>query len=230
MGVDQGRIHTAKTSSCLVTAKKSAFSDDAAAFSDAQKTCAPRHSHSHDKFVFSDTAKSRRSVTPQRLVTIRKYVHPGIHTATTSPCLVSRQKSRRLVTLQRLVSLRKDGHPGIHTATTRPCLVIRRNIQRSVTLQRLVTLRKHVYPGIHTATTSPCLVTRRNSQRSATLQSLVTLRKYVHRDIRSHDKTVFSDTAKTSAFSDVAAFSDTQNTCTPLYSHSHDKSRCSVTR
>ena len=37
------------------TAKKSAFSD-AAALSDAQKTCAPRHSYSH-KFAFSDKQK-----------------------------------------------------------------------------------------------------------------------------------------------------------------------------
>ena len=53
-------------------AKKSTFSD-ATAFSDAQKTCVPRHSYSLDKSVFSDTAKS------QRLVTLRKDVHPGIH-------------------------------------------------------------------------------------------------------------------------------------------------------
>ena len=35
----------------------SAFSD-AAAFYDAQKICTPRHSHSHDKFTFRDTAKN----------------------------------------------------------------------------------------------------------------------------------------------------------------------------
>ena len=38
---------------------KSMFSDTAKklAFGDAQKRCAPRRSHSHDKSVFSDTAK-----------------------------------------------------------------------------------------------------------------------------------------------------------------------------
>ena len=38
------------------TAKRSAFRD-AAAFSDAQKRCAPRYSHSPDKTAFSDRAK-----------------------------------------------------------------------------------------------------------------------------------------------------------------------------
>ena len=80
------------------TAKKSAFSD-AAASHDAQKTCAPRPSHSH-KFVLSDTAKSRRSVTSQRLVTLKKHVDPGIHTANDKSMSSGAAKNQHLVTLQ----------------------------------------------------------------------------------------------------------------------------------
>ena len=67
-------IHTATASVLSDTAKNAAFSD-AAAISVAQKTVAPRHSHSNDKFVFSDKA------------IVRKDGHPGNHTAISS-CLV----------------------------------------------------------------------------------------------------------------------------------------------
>ena len=51
--------------------------------------------------MFSDTAKLHRSVT------LRKEVHPGIHTATTSPCLVTRRKSQRSLMLQRFSDSQK---------------------------------------------------------------------------------------------------------------------------
>ena len=154
------------------TAKNSAFSD-AAAFSGAQKTSVPRPPYSHDRSVFSDTAKSQRSVTLQRLVTLSKDVHLAFtQPRQVRPCLVTRQETRRSVTPQSLVALSKDVHPGI-TAMTSWCLVTRQKSQRSVTLQRLATLRKHVHPGIDTATTSPCLVTRPKCQRSVTLPRLV---------------------------------------------------------
>ena len=155
-------IHTATTNPCLVTRQKQSTFSDVVSFSDAQKRCASRHSHSHDKSVFSDAAafsvgqkpcsprhshsrdKSVFSDTANKLAfsdavsfsELRKYVHLGIHTATTNPCL-----GTRVVTLHRLVTLRKDGNLAIHTATTTPCLVTRRKGQRSMTLQRLVTLR-----------------------------------------------------------------------------------------
>ena len=56
------------------------FSDAAkkAAFNDAQKICTPRHSHSHNKSVLSDSGVTALS-------DAQKDVQPGIHTATTSP-------------------------------------------------------------------------------------------------------------------------------------------------
>ena len=117
------------------------------AFTDVQKICAPRvHT--------AKTSLCQRSATLQRFMTPRKYVHPGIHTATTSSRLETRRKIRRSVTPQRLVTLRKHVYPNINTAPTSPCLVTRRKSRRSGTLQRLVTFRKVVHPGIHTATTS----------------------------------------------------------------------------
>ena len=54
--------------------KRSAFSD-AATFSDAQKTCAPRHSYSHDKSVFSDTVKKSAFSDAAALVAPESYIH-----------------------------------------------------------------------------------------------------------------------------------------------------------
>ena len=143
------------------TANKSAFSE-AAAFSDAQKACAPRHSHSH-KSVFSDTAKkSAFSDTAAFSDAQKTYAPRHSHSNDKSVFSNTAIKRQRLVTLQRLISLRKDGHPGIYTAMTSLCLVTRRKGQRPVTLQRLLTLRKDVHP----------------------------------RHSYSHDKFVFSDTAK----------------------------------
>ena len=152
-------IHTATTSPCLVTRRKSPLSD-AAALSGAHKTCVTRPSYSHDRSVFSDTAKSQHSVTLQRLVTISKDVHLGIHTATTSPCLVTRQNTRRSVTPQLLVTLRRHVHPSIHTATTKSCLGTRK--KKKSTFSDVLSFsdaqkekkKKNVPPGIPTATTS----------------------------------------------------------------------------
>ena len=52
------------------TVKKAAFSD-IAAFSDAQKTCAPRHSYSHDKSVFSYTVKKTAFSDAQKTCALR---------------------------------------------------------------------------------------------------------------------------------------------------------------
>ena len=130
---------TSTTSPCLVTRRKKS------SFSEAQKRCAPRHSHSHDKSVFGDTAKLQRSVT------LRKGVLPGTQTTTTSLRSVTRQKSQRLVTLIKLV------HPSLRLKS-----------QHSETLQRSVTLIKEVHPPVHAAPTSPYVVAR---QRSMTLRS-----------------------------------------------------------
>ena len=65
---------------------------DVTALSDSQERCASRFSHSHDEFTFSDTVKSQRSVTLQRLVTLKDDVHPDIHTATTSPHSMTQEK------------------------------------------------------------------------------------------------------------------------------------------
>ena len=48
--------HSLNMSAYSVTAEKLMCSD-IAAFSDAQKICAPQHAKSHDKSVFSDTAR-----------------------------------------------------------------------------------------------------------------------------------------------------------------------------
>ena len=113
---------------------------DAAESSGSQERCAPQHSHSHDKSVFSNRAT-------------KSDIHSGSHTATTSPCLET-AKSPRSVTLQSLVTLSKDVHPGSHTATTNSCLVTQQKRQSLGTLQRLVKLRRNVHPGMHTATKS----------------------------------------------------------------------------
>ena len=102
------------------TAKKTTFSD-VAAFSVAQKRRAPRHSYNHDKFVFSDTSKKSAFSDVAVLSDAQKTCVPPIHTATTSPCLVTRLKRQRLVALQRLVTLRKHVYSGIHTITTSLC-------------------------------------------------------------------------------------------------------------
>ena len=159
------------------TAKKSAFSD-AAAFSGAQKTCVPWPSYSHDRSVFSDTAKRQRSVTLHRLVTLSKDVHLGIHAATTSPCLVTRQKTRRSATPQLLEMLRRHVHPSTHTATTKSCLVTRQK-------------QKSTFSDV---------LWFSDAQKEKK-------RKRAPRHSYSHDKSVFSDTAKKSAFSDAAMFS-----------------------
>ena len=149
-------------------------------------------------------------MTLQRLVTLRKHVYPGIHTSTTSPCLVTRQKSQRFidaqkrcapghsdrhnksvgveVTLQHLVTLRKGVHPGIHTTTSSLCSVTRQKklgfgdahkscapslrlkSQHSGTLQRSVTLITEEHPPVHAAPTRPCVLAR---------QPLTTLRSAV---------------------------------------------------
>ena len=93
------------------TAKRSAFSD-AAAFSDAQKTCASRHSHSHDKSVFTDKVNKSAFNDAAASSKLRKFMHPGVHTVTSSPCLAT-----RLVMLHCLVTLRKGRQPDIHKAT-----------------------------------------------------------------------------------------------------------------
>ena len=76
-------------------------------------------------------------------------------------------------------------------------------------------------PGIHTATTSPCLVTRQNF-----IVALFsdTQGKSAPRHLHSHDKSVFSDTAKRSVFSDVAAYSIAKKKRALRYSYSRDKS------
>ena len=151
-------------------------------------------------------------MTLQRLVTLRKHVHPGIQTPTTSPCLAIRKKNQRSGTLQRLVTLRKHVHPGIHTATINTRLVTRQKtgtpafIQHDKSVfsdmakksefsdgvQRLLTLKKHMHPGVPTSTTSPCLVTRQKSQ------CLVTLRKGVHPDIHTATTSLCSVTRQKS--------------------------------
>ena len=111
--------------------------------------------------MFSDTAKKSAFSDAAAFSGAQKTYVPGLHTATTGLCLVTRQKSQHSVTLlQRLVTLSKDVHLGIHTATTSPCLVTRQKTLGSVTPQLLVVLRRHVHPSIHTATTTSCLVTR----------------------------------------------------------------------
>ena len=77
------------------------------------------HTASHEKFVFSGTTAKKSAFSDVAAFSIaQKNGYPGIHTATTSPCLVTRPNRQRSVTLQRLVALRKDVHAVIHTATT----------------------------------------------------------------------------------------------------------------
>ena len=52
---------------------------DVAAFSGAQKIRAPRHSHSHDKSVFSDTAKKSALTDAAKFSELRKHVHSHSH-------------------------------------------------------------------------------------------------------------------------------------------------------
>ena len=128
----------------------------------------------------------------------------------------------------------KDEHPGIHTGTTCPCLLARRKGKSSVTL------RIDVHPSIHIATTSPCLTIR---QKSAFRDAAVfsdTQKTCALRHLRSHDKYVFSDTAKdghpgihtvtTSLYLVTRQnCSVQQKICAPWNSHGHDKSASSDT-
>ena len=74
-------------------------------------------------------------------MTLIKAVDPGIHTATTSPCLETWQKSA-VSEVTAFSEAQKNVHTGIHTATTSPRLVTR------LKSQRLVTLRKYVQPSM----------------------------------------------------------------------------------
>ena len=108
-------IHTAMTSPRGVPRQKRSAWRGVAAFSDAQKRCAPRRLHGHVKYALSDTSNSQRLMTLQRLVTLRKMCTPARQVRV---YLVVRQKSQRVVALQGLVALRKFVHLGIHTVTT----------------------------------------------------------------------------------------------------------------
>ena len=113
------------------TAKQSAFSDGTV-FNELRKDVTPAFTPPRYPCLLT-RQKTRRSVTPRLLKTIRKHVHLCIHTASRNLCLVTRQKSQRLVKLYRLVTLKRGVHPGRHTATTSTFLVTRRKSQRSVT-------------------------------------------------------------------------------------------------
>ena len=150
---------------------------------------------------------------------LRKDGHPGIHTATTSPCLVTRRKS------QRSVSLRKDRHSGIHTAPTSPCLLTGKKSQRSVKLQRLV--YKTCSPRhSHNHDKSIFTDTTKKSEFGDTAAFSDAKKTCALRHSHSHDKSVFRDTT----LSDVTSFSDVQKRRAARHSHGHDKPMCSCYR
>ena len=98
--------------------RKSTMSD-VTALSNSQKRCAPRLLHSHNKFVFSDTAEKSALSDVAALSGAQRRCAPRHSHNQDKSAFRGTAKNKCLVTLQRSVMLRKDVHPGSHTATNK---------------------------------------------------------------------------------------------------------------
>ena len=193
------------------------------AFGDAQKRRAPRHSHSHNKLVFSDTAKhspfsDAAAFTEAQKSCALRYSHS--HDESVSSDTVNKSAFSDVAAFSVAHERR---HASVYTATKNRLSDTTKKSAFS-DVAAFSDAQKTCVPRDPFSHDKSVLNDVAKSQRSVTLQCLVTLGKDVHPGIHTATTSMFSDTAKNAAFSDAAVFSVAQKTCAPRHSHSNDKS------